>query len=300
VKQGKLKFVMETLDNYRQYFENYLLETSENRKNGVPEKLFEAMEYSLAGGGKRLRPVLCLAAAERCGCFREDALPMALGIEMFHSASLIHDDLPCMDDDDMRRGKPSNHNMFGETMAILAGDSLLTGAFEYPLVNTKNISSSKLLNAMKIFARATGAGGVCGGQALDMDDELKVDAGYAERVALLKTATLISASVICGAALGTDDKEVLKGSADYGTYLGLAFQIVDDILDVTGTKEETGKSVGKDVKQGKITHATAYGLEEARQLAVGASSLAQNALPGTLKCDEFFMLLPEYLLHRMS
>lgn len=301
MNQDQIKFVAEILKNYRDYLENYLAETAVDRKKGVPQKLFEAMEYSLSAGGKRLRPVLCLAAAERCDCFREDALPLALGLEMFHTASLIHDDLPCMDDDDMRRGKPSNHKMFGETTAVLAGDSLLVGAFEYPLNHTKNVAPARLLNAIKILGLAAGASGVCGGQALDMEAEHASDKESAvQRIAQLKTAALIRASVLGGAALGTDDRDVLKGCGDYGMYLGFAFQIIDDILDVTGSAAELGKTTGKDERQGKITHVTAYGLAEARQLAVEASSLAQDALPGALKCDDFFTLLPEYLLQRLN
>lgn len=298
MRPDQLVLVKNKLANYRMVFEKYLKETAPERKEGVPDELFKAMDYSLSSGGKRLRPALCMAAAERCGCHIRGALPLALGLEMFHTASLIHDDLPCMDDDDMRRGKLSNHKVFGEAIAVLAADSLMTEAFAYPLRAVKCCAPAKLLKAMTMFGREAGPSGVCGGQALDMNEERKRDPEYVSRIASLKTAALIRAAVACGAALGTDSEEILRGYSNYGTHLGLAFQIIDDILDVTGAMEELGKTIGKDAEQGKITHVTVFGLEKARDMAVSESFAARESLPENLAADDFLMLLPEYLVSR--
>ncbi len=295
----KIAIIKGTLDEYRLIFETYLTESLDIRKKGVPGKLHECMEYSLNAGGKRLRPVLCLTAAERCGCPVADALPMALGLEMLHTATLIHDDLPCMDDDDMRRGKPSNHAVFGETLAVLAGDALLAQSIEYPLLHTKNVSLHKLVKAMQIFSSAIGPAGVCGGQVMDMDtDAAKRNPDYVRRTAELKTGVLIRASVLSGAALGTDSEEILNCYYNYGTHLGSAFQIVDDILDVTSTAEELGKTPGKDADQGKFTHVTAYGIEKACKMAEEESLMAKEALIKILPEDDFLLGLADYLVHR--
>lgn len=290
--------VKKSLESYRRAFEEYLAATSTKRSEGVPPELFESMEYSLNAGGKRLRPVLCLAAAESCGCGVKDALPMALGLEMLHTATLIHDDLPCMDDDDMRRGMPSNHAKFGETMAVLAGDALLAQSIEYPLANSPEIEPQKLLAAMTIFTQAIGPSGVCGGQALDIDATISSDPEKVRDIAKLKTGALIRAAVLSGAALGSGDKDLLKCYYDYGTHLGSAFQIVDDILDVTSTAEELGKTPGKDAEQGKLTHVTAYGMEAAKKMAAEESWLAVQAITVVLPSDAFLARLPEYLVHR--
>jgi geranylgeranyl diphosphate synthase type II len=291
--------IMNSFNRYAKSFEKYLETSYVQRKEGAPEKLYEAMEYSLTAGGKRLRPVLCLASAERCGCKNEDAMPLALGFEMLHTATLIHDDLPCMDNDDMRRGMLSNHAKYGETMAVLAGDALLAQSVEYPLTYSKNIPPHKLLRAIQIFTNALGPSGVCGGQVLDMDtSQAANDKNYVRKVAALKTGVLIRAAVTAGAALGTDDENVLSAYYDYGTHLGSAFQIVDDILDVTSTAEELGKTPGKDLEQGKINHVSVFGLEGAREIADTESKLAKKALAGILEEEDFLELLPEYLVNR--
>ena len=294
-----IKHIKEVLEDYRIFFEKYLAVSLDLRRAGVPQKLHESMEYSLNAGGKRLRPVLCLATAERCGCARSDALPMALGLEMLHTATLIHDDLPCMDDDNMRRGKPSNHTVFGETLAVLAGDALIAQSVEYPLVNSKHIQPHRLIRAMQIFSGAIGPSGVCGGQALDMDTSASdEDPDYVRHTAALKTGALIRAAILSGAALGTDDEEILQCYYDYGTHMGSAFQIVDDILDVTGTAEELGKTPGKDTEHGKITHVSVYGLDKARQMAQRESILAKEAIIKILPTDDFLPKLPDYLVDR--
>ena len=265
----------------------------------MPGELFESMEYSLRAGGKRLRPALCLAAAKRAGVDEEKAMPMALGLEMLHTATLIHDDLPCMDDDDMRRGKPSNHAKFGETLALLAGDALFVQSLEFPMAKLKDIAPANVLRAMHIFAKAIGPSGVCGGQVLDIDAaKAKDEPDYVRRIAKLKTGALIQAAVLTGAALGGADEAALSRYADYAAHLGSAFQIVDDILDVTSTAEELGKTPGKDERDGKVTHVTVYGLERAREMAARESEDAKAALAGILPEDDFLVLLPEYLVHR--
>ena len=291
--------IKKIFDSYRRAFENFMAETSEIRKKEVPVKLYECMEYSLQAGGKRLRPVLCMAASERCGCSIEDALPMALGFEMLHTATLIHDDLPCMDNDDMRRGKPSNHAMFGETLAVLAGDALLAQSIEYPLVHTKNVPLHKLLKAMQIFSSAIGPAGVCGGQAMDMDENAADgNPDYVRKTAALKTGALIRAAVLSGASLGTDDDKILDCYRNYGTHMGAAFQIVDDILDVTSTAEELGKTPGKDAAQKKINYVTAYGIDKARKLAEDESLSARKALADILPENDFLIGLPDYMTRR--
>ncbi|NLD06404.1 MAG: polyprenyl synthetase family protein [Synergistaceae bacterium] len=291
--------VKKELQRYRDLFEEYLDSSSEQRNRDVPEKLRQAMDYSLFAGGKRLRPVLCLAAAERCGCDARDALPLALGFEMLHTATLIHDDLPCMDDDDMRRGKPSNHAVFGETLAVLAGDALLALSLEYPLCNSKNIEPHKLLRAMQIFSSAIGPAGVCGGQALDMDSAPSAtDPDYVRKIASLKTGSLIRAAVTSGAALGTDEEKVLSCFYDYGTHMGSAFQIIDDILDVSSTAEKLGKTPGKDAEQGKITHVSVYGMEKAATIAEQETMHAKRSIIKILPEDDFLAEFTEYLLRR--
>lgn len=292
-------YVKSELERYRLTVDNYIMETSEERAAGVPPELFESMEYSLRAGGKRLRPALCLAAAKRSGIEEEKVMPMALGLEMLHTATLIHDDLPCMDDDDMRRGKPSNHAKFGETLALLAGDALFVQSLEFPMAKLSGIAPVNVLRAMHIFAKAIGPSGVCGGQVLDIDAAKANDEpGYVRRVAKLKTGALIQAAVLTGAALGGADGAAFAGYADYASHLGSAFQIVDDILDVTSTAEELGKTPGKDERDGKVTHVSVYGLGRAREMAAQESEAAKAALAGFLPEDDFLTLLPEYLVHR--
>ena len=299
MNETRLKAVKEEFAAGGALIEKYIADTAELRAENVPPKLFESMEYSLRAGGKRLRPILCLAAAKRCGVEPEDALPMALGLEMLHTATLIHDDLPCMDDDDMRRGKPSNHALFGETLAVLAGDALLAQSLEFPLSRLEDIPPRNVLRAMLIFSKAIGPAGVCGGQTLDMFAVgMEDDPHYVRRVASLKTGALIEAAVLTGAALGCGDEDILKRYSRYARHLGSAFQIVDDILDVTSTAEELGKTPGKDEEQGNLTHVTVYGMEKAREMAEKESAAAKEALAGLLEEDDFLMFLPDYLVHR--
>lgn len=292
------RIVKETFANYANVFNEYMNQTRDERAKNVPSGLFEAMEYSLSVGGKRLRPVLCMATAVSNGLGAEQVLPMALGLEMFHTATLIHDDMPCMDNDTLRRGMPSCHAKFGETMALLAGDALILEAFEWALYNLK-LPTQNVLNALKIITKAGGASGVCAGQALDIFKEgSDGDPNFVGKIAARKTGDLISAAVTTAVALAGSNMEKFKCYEDYSRQLGLAFQIVDDILDVVGTKEELGKTIGKDAEEGKLTHVTAYGLEEARKMAEDASLKARKIISRFEKSDSFLSLLPKYLIDR--
>lgn len=286
-------------DSYRAAVDDHLGGLFADAKDKPYRRLQEAMRYSLLSGGKRVRPVMTLAFCDMLGGQWREALPFACALELVHTYSLIHDDLPCMDDDDMRRGKPSNHAKFGETLALLAGDALFVQSLEFPMVKLKDIAPANVLRAMHIFAKAIGPSGVCGGQVLDIDvAKAKDEPDYVRRIAKLKTGALIQAAVLTGAALGGADEAALSRYADYAAHLGSAFQIVDDILDVTSTAEELGKTPGKDERDGKVTHVTVYGLERAREMAARESEAAKAALAGILPEDDFLVLLPEYLVHR--
>jgi geranylgeranyl diphosphate synthase type II len=237
-----------------------------------PEKIYEAMRYSLLAGGKRLRPILCLATCELIGGTPEMAIPTACALEMIHTMSLIHDDLPAMDNDDYRRGKLTNHKVFGEDIAILAGDGLLAYAFEYVATQTKNVPADRLLQVIARLGRTVGAEGLVGGQVLDLESEGKTDIS-AETLTFIhthKTGALLEASVVSGGILAGASPEDLARLSKYAQNIGLAFQIIDDILDVTATDEQLGKTAGKDLQAQKATYPSLWGLEksklQARQL----------------------------------
>ena len=240
-----------------------------------PARLHEAMRYSIFAGGKRLRPVLCLAAAEATGGSAERAMLPALALEALHTYTLIHDDLPAMDDDALRRGRPTNHKVFGEALAILAGDALLTLAFEWMGLAAAGAGASGAQLALEL-ARASGSQGVIGGQAEDMAAEGgPKDPERLRYIHEHKTASLIRASVRIGAlAVGAAPRDLAALSA-YGTALGLAFQIADDLLNATSTAEQLGKAVGSDKARGKLTYVALFGIEEAR---ARASALAEESI----------------------
>ncbi len=234
-----------------------------------PDKIYESMRYSLLAGGKRLRPILCLATCEMTGGTIEMAMPTACALEMIHTMSLIHDDLPAMDNDDYRRGKLTNHKVYGEDVAILAGDGLLAYAFEYVATNTKNVPTERLLQVVARLARAVGAAGLVGGQVVDLESEGKPDISL-ETLNFIhnhKTAALLEACVACGGVLTGVSSEDLQRLSGYAQNIGLAFQIVDDILDITATQEQLGKTAGKDQKAQKVTYPKLWGLEESRTKA---------------------------------
>ena len=248
------------------------------KQRAIPERLLAAMEYSLLAGGKRLRPVLCLSCAAMCGQEEAGVLPFAASIELIHTYSLIHDDLPAMDNDDLRRGRPTNHKAFDEATAILAGDGLLTEAFVC-MIDTP-LPPERVLAALGELARAAGAAGMVGGQMLDME---YTGAGKADIQALAamharKTGALLKASCLCGGLLAGARTEQADALARYGAAFGAAFQIVDDILDVTGTAEQLGKTPGKDAHQGKLAYPSLLGLERSRELALEQARLARSSL----------------------
>jgi geranylgeranyl diphosphate synthase, type II len=234
-----------------------------------PEKIYEAMRYSLLAGGKRLRPILCLATCELTGGTVEMAMPTACALEMIHTMSLIHDDLPAMDNDDYRRGKLTNHKVYGDDIAILAGDGLLAYAFEYVATQTKNVAAERIIQVVACLGRTVGAAGLVGGQVLDLESEGKTDV-TAETLSFIhthKTGALLQASVVSGAILaGASEADVTRLS-NYAQNIGLAFQIIDDILDITATDEQLGKTAGKDLQAQKATYPSLWGLEKSQAKA---------------------------------
>lgn len=232
--------------------------------------IYNAMKYSLEAGGKRLRPVLVLATCDFCGGDVKDALPYALAMEYIHTYSLIHDDLPCVDNDDLRRGKPTNHVMFGEAMATLAGDGLLNSAFEAMLSDMKNTENTDFLirkiKAADAIGNAAGCLGMIAGQVADIEAEGKnISVEHLDYINKNKTGAIIRAAVQAGAYLGGADDELFNDLTEYAEDLGLAFQIRDDILDITGTVEELGKNVGHDEETNKSTYPAIFGLEESEK-----------------------------------
>ncbi|QDT39091.1 polyprenyl synthetase family protein [Stratiformator vulcanicus] len=232
-----------------------------------PPRLAEAMRYSLKAGGKRLRPVLALLACEACGGQKEEAVPVAIAAEMIHTYSLIHDDLPAMDNDDLRRGRPTNHRVFGEATAILAGDALLSRSFE---IIAREVSPAKVAaDCIADLAAAAGPEGMVGGQAADLAAETSGvrDQEHLESIHLRKTGALIQASLVMGARVGGGSKSECQAMKSYGRAVGLAFQIADDLLDITGDAAKMGKGVRKDADHNKLTYPGLLGLEQSQKLA---------------------------------
>jgi geranylgeranyl diphosphate synthase type II len=247
-----------------------------------PATIHRAVRYSLFAGGKRIRPVLVLAAGETVGGVREELLPFACAVEMVHTYSLIHDDLPAMDDDDLRRGKPTSHKVFGEAVAILAGDALLTRAFHLLAEVPEGWNEAwvrRRVRATAILGEACGTSGLIGGQVMDLESERRrIDAGELECLHRAKTGALLSACVRGGAILGGAGEEDLARLSRYAAAIGLAFQVVDDILDATEGAERLGKTAGKDEAAHKATYVSVHGLERARAMAQGLRREALSAL----------------------
>jgi geranylgeranyl diphosphate synthase, type II len=245
-----------------------------------PEKIYEAMRYSLLAGGKRLRPILCLTTCELLGGTTEMAMPTACALEMIHTMSLIHDDLPAMDNDDVRRGKPTNHKVFGEDIAILAGDGLLAYAFEFIVTQTQTVPADRLLQIVAKLGRAVGAAGLVGGQVMDLDSEGQQNTSLdtLNFIHTHKTGALLEACVVCGALLVGATASELKALSRYAQNIGLAFQIIDDVLDVTATQDILGKTAGKDLQARKVTYPSLWGIEESRQQATQLVNQAKLAI----------------------
>ena len=256
--------VKKQLEDYKKLIEQKL---DEYIPVEYPEKIWESMRYSVLAGGKRLRPILCLEACRViCGSY-EPAIPTACAIEMLHSQSLIHDDLPCMDNDDYRRGKLTNHKVFGESTAVLAGDALLSFAPQVIIQKTdKKTDPRILLKVLEEFVVNAGAEKLIAGQVVDIDSEGKqIDKQTLNYIHENKTGALFKLSLRTGAILGNADDSKLAALTEYAEKLGLAFQIMDDILDVTSTLEELGKTPGKDAQEGKVTYVSFYGVEESKK-----------------------------------
>lgn len=271
--------------------------------NGNEDTVTSAMRYSLLGGGKRLRAALALAFCNALGGKQDDAIVFACALEMVHAYSLIHDDLPCMDDDDMRRGRPSCHIAFGEPVALLAGDGLLTKAFE--TLSYSQLPPAQIVQAVGILAKAAGHLGMIGGQRLDLENEtITASIERVEQTNRLKTGALISAAVALGCiAAGADAKT--RGFAEcYAQHIGAAFQITDDILDCTSSQEELGKPIGSDAQNHKTTYVSMYGIEEARTIAEHRIEQAKQALDAIDGCSTqttgFLYELADYILTRRS
>jgi len=251
-----------------------------DRYAGAPARLMESIQYSLLAGGKRLRPGLVLECWRACGGSSSNhasALASAAAIELIHTFSLVHDDLPAMDDDDLRRGRPTNHKVFGEAMAILAGDAMVTMAFE---IIASDAAPSLAPALIRELASASGPEGMIGGQVLDMEGENRsVQLPELQRLHAMKTGALLTAACRLGAISAGSDAESVKAVEGYGRHIGLAFQIVDDLLDLTSTPEQMGKGTGKDAGRGKNTYPSLMGVEQSRheahrQLDLGLQSVA--------------------------
>ncbi len=270
-------------------------------EKGPLETLFAAARYSALAPGKRLRPILLMECYALCGGQAEDALPFACGLEMIHAYSLIHDDLPCMDDDDLRRGRPSNHKAYGEAMALLAGDGLLTRAFEVMLGQAcPRIQPAWAMKAASIAAFCAGMEGMIGGQTMDLAFEReKPQAQQLEEMVRLKTGRLLLAACAAGCALAGEEGEIMQRARHYADSLGLAFQIQDDILDCEGDPAVFGKPIGSDASQGKTTFVSFYGLEECRRMVRQLTEQAVQEIapaPGS----EFLQQLAQSLTARTA
>ena len=269
---------MKTYDEYRRTAEQALTPMLQSL-GAIPERLLEAMRYSLEAGGKRLRPVMLLAACDMVGGDMETALPFACAIEMIHTYSLIHDDLPAMDNDDLRRGKPTNHKVFGEGMAVLAGDGLLNAAAELMARAALQFNDKRGIRALEIIMRHAGVTGMIAGQAADLDSE-----GEEPREEMLiyihshKTADLLEAPMEAGLVLAGADEKACRLGRDYGYHLGLAFQMTDDLLDVTGDTALLGKKTGADAEQNKMTWVTLRSVEGTQKDAEEQAELAIRAV----------------------
>ena len=276
------------------------LHASMTTEKEIAPTIFDSMRYSLFAGGKRLRPILLLAAADAVGAQGDKFLKVACALEMIHTYSLIHDDLPAMDNDDYRRGKLTNHNVYGEGIAVLAGDALLTYAFETMLAQ-EGVEPKTLLGVVREIASAAGPNGMVGGQVIDLESEGKaVSYDTLQQMHRAKTGALFRAAVRAGAILGGASQEELDALTVYAEKCGLAFQITDDVLDVIGSAEAIGKPVGSDIKNNKSTYVTLHSVEIAQQMAKETVADAVNALAIFGERGAVLKDLVEYLLRRES
>ncbi|MBE6795216.1 MAG: polyprenyl synthetase family protein [Ruminococcaceae bacterium] len=279
-------------ENLFKYFQSHRKELS---------LIFESMGYSVRNGGKRVRPLLTLLFCDACGGNAQKAVPMAEAVEFIHTYSLIHDDLPCMDDDDYRRGKPSNHKVYGEATAVLAGDGLLTAAFELIAAGCAEglYSADVAIKAVSALSQRAGCNGMIGGQILDIQNENNPNADF-NRLKLtdnLKTGALIDAACVLGCIAAGADEAKLSAASEFAYKIGLAFQIKDDILDVTSTLEKLGKLTGSDANNDKSTYVTLLGVEECQRLVEKLTDEAVSSLK-SFENNEALVEFAEYLAHR--
>lgn len=289
------------LYNWKTIIEEYLYK-SIPVQNEFPPVIFEAMRYSLLMGGKRLRPMIILSVCNAISGDYKNAVPFAVAMEMIHTYSLIHDDLPCMDNDDLRRGKPTNHKVFGENMAVLAGDSLLSLSAEIMSEVCVQNNHIKNVKAMNVILKGAGVSGMLVGQVVDVffegEKSSEVNQDILDFIHLNKTAKMISASFESGAILGGADIKTQKDFALVGEKIGIAFQILDDVLDVTSTNEVLGKPVGSDDRNQKITYVTLNGIEKSLEIAKKLSCEAVEILQNINADNTFLIDLTNYLTKR--
>ena len=265
-----------------------------------PETVFESMRYSLLAGGKRLRPILCLATAELVGATLDQSMPTACALEMIHTMSLIHDDLPSMDNDDFRRGNPTNHKVYGDAVAILAGDGLLAYSFEYVARETRNVPVDRILEVISRLGRAMGD--LVSGQVVDIESEGNPNIPI-ETLTFIhnhKTSALLEAAVLTGAIVGGASEADRSKLLRYAKNIGLAFQIVDDILDITATSEELGKSAGKDLTAEKATYPKLWGLDESKRQAQALVHQAKAEVSGFGEKALPLMAIADYITARKN
>lgn len=283
----KIKIIDEALDKYIPECDN-------------PQSvIYRAMRYSIFAGGKRLRPILMTEVCRMCGGNTEDVMPFACAMEMIHTYSLIHDDLPAMDNDDLRRGMPTSHIKFGEANAILAGDALLNKAFE--TVSQYGEKAPNAMRAIAIMAKSSGTEGMIGGQIVDIESEGKdIDIEQLKYIHLLKTGAIIRSSCVIGAVIAGAREEEINAVDEFAANLGVAFQIQDDILDVVGTEAELGKPIGSDEKSDKNTYVKLFGLEKSEAIVAEYSNKAMDALNIFGRKAEFLKRLTKYLSDRQN
>ena len=270
------------------------------KEEGYQQTIMKAMNYSLKAGGKRLRPILTLESCKIVGGKEEDAIPFAMAIEMIHTYSLIHDDLPALDNDDLRRGKPTNHKVFGDGMATLAGDALLNYAFEVMLSSSiDKKDSNKYLKAINEIAKHAGIYGMIGGQVVDVESENKIiNKDKLDFIHLNKTAAMIVGCMRAGAIIGGATEDELDRVTKYGKNIGLSFQIVDDILDITGDEEKLGKPIGSDIENHKSTYPSLLGLEKSREIARQLIEEGKSSIDGLSSEIDFLNQLGDYIISR--
>ena len=294
----RAKFDLETFLGKATSQVNAALDTFLPKAKTKPSTIHTAMRYSLFAGGKRLRPALCLAAAEACGGSRAAGMPFACAVECIHTYSLIHDDLPAMDNDDFRRGKPTNHKVFGEGIAVLAGDALLTQAFEI-LVAAQATTRYSHQSFVRELAQASGSLQLIAGQVADLEAEgKKLSQRDLKYIHERKTSALLQCSVRLGGMSANCTPGQLNALSDFGYYVGLAFQVIDDILDVTQSTEQLGKTAGKDITAQKATYPSIVGLEKSRHIAAGLTQKAFAALKPLRGRAATLEALADYLLKR--